>query len=165
MTARLVSVALGVIVVAVGATACGGSESSAVSEESAAAVEEIDAACDKWKIELDERGDFPVDDFDPENPPPGDLPAVGDYFDAGVEPFEEATATIDDLVVPSEIEAQVDALVEALQAELASIKTQTAAAQAGDVEAFKATLGTAGSTQEDVAAAADELGATSCSFS
>jgi hypothetical protein len=105
-----------------------------------------------------------VDNFDPENPSPDDLPAVGDYFAAGIEANEEAIATIDGLVVPSEIEPQVDALVEALQAELAGLKTQTAAAQAGDVEAFKATLEPAASGQENVEAAADELGATSCSF-
>jgi hypothetical protein len=164
MTARLVSAVLGTIVLAIGATACGGDESSSLSDESAAAVEEINAACDKWKLELDERGDFPVDDFDPENPSPDDLPAVGDYFDAGIEANEEAIATIDQLVVPSEIEADVDALVEALQTALANTKTQITAAQAGDVEAFKATLATAGSTQEDVKGVADELGATSCSF-
>jgi hypothetical protein len=152
----LVSVCL-----AIGAGACGDDESS---DDTAATVEQVEEICTGWKATLDERGDFPVDDFDPENPSPDDLPAVGEYFASGEPAAEEAIAELRALSPPAEIEADVDALASALEQQLEGAKTQASAAQAGDVAAFTATLDGVGASQEAVKEAADQLGTPSCSF-
>jgi hypothetical protein len=156
LTLSLVSVCL-----AIGAGACGDDEPS---DDTAATVEQVEEICTDWKATLDERGDFPVDDFDPENPSPDDLPAVGEYFASGEPAAEEAIAELRALSPPAEIEADVDALVSALDQQLEGAKTQASAAQAGDVAAFTATLDGVGASQEAVKEAADQLGTPSCSF-
>ena len=161
---RLIAAALCASLVAFGATACGGDDSSELDTDSTAAVAQINSTCDDWRAALDARGDFPVDDFDPDNPSPEDLPAVGDYFASGFDANEKAISAIGNLSVPSEIQEQVDALVDALENELESAREQASAAKASDVEAFKATLETAAASQEAVEDAADELGGSSCAF-
>jgi len=65
---------------------------------------------------------------------------------------------------PTEIE-WLSRYESALEAERESAKEQTSAALAGDVEAFVATLDDAGTAQEVVKDAADELGGVeSCAF-
>lgn len=63
-------------------SACGGSNESA--DTSDAVTAEIEAICAERALSFADRGDFPVADFDPEHPDPADLPAVGDYFAAGL---------------------------------------------------------------------------------
>jgi hypothetical protein len=127
-------------------------------------IEQIDGICAEWKDALDERGDFPVDDLDPESPSPDDLPAVGEYFASGESAAEEAIAELRQLSPPGDVEAEVDALVTALEQQLESAKVQTAAARASDVAAFTSTLPSASSSQEAVQEAADDLGAEGCAF-
>ena len=149
----------------VGASACGGDDSDESTDASAAVVEQIEGICTAWKETLDERGDFPVDDFDPENPSPTELRAVGAYFASGHPATDEMIAELRELSPPAEFGDQVESLVSALEAELESAQEQTRAAQAGDVEAFVATLDDAASSQEVVEDAADELsGGESCAF-
>ncbi|MEX0783224.1 MAG: hypothetical protein WD557_11280 [Dehalococcoidia bacterium] len=145
---------------ALGATACGDSEP----DESERAIEAIDEICDDWRLKLDERGGFPLDDFDPENPSPEELRTVGDYFGSGELAAEEALTALRELSPPIEIEADVNALISALEFQGEAARMQAHAARAGDVEGFKATLVDAGDTKATVKTAADDLGATKCAF-
>ena len=147
---------------AVAVSACGGGDDS--SDAAAATVDQVEGICADWKATVDERGDFPVDDFDPENPSPDDLPAVGAYFASGESAAEQAIAELRALSPPAEVQADVDALVSALEQQLENAKTQASAAQAGDVAAFTATLDEASAAIEAVEEAADEVGTPSCSF-
>ena len=149
----------------VGASACGGDDSDGSTDASAGVIEQIEGICAVWKDTLDERGDFPVADFDPENPSPTDLQAVGAYFASGHPATEAMIAELRELSPPADIENEVESLVSALEAELESAQKQTRAAQAGDVEAFVATLDDAASSQEVVEETADELsGGEGCAF-
>lgn len=143
--------------------ACGGDESTDLSADSAAAVGQINALCDEWNATVEARGDFPLVEFDAERPSPDDLPVVGNYFAAGHPARDEMIAAIGALSVPSEIQVRFDALVEALARGQTNAKEQSAAAQAGDVDGFTATLDEADASQQAIDAAADDLGASSCS--
>ena len=148
---------------ALGVSACGGSDSGDTSDEAAAAVEQVDEMCADWREATDEaRGEFPVEDFDPDSPSPQDLRAVGIYYAAGHALADELVADLAELDVPAEIQAELDALVAAFEQVVANSKAQASAAQAGDVAGFTATLDDASSSQEALQDAADELGATSC---
>jgi len=166
MRTRILSVTAGAVFLALGAIACGGgNDSDGSSDASAAIIERIQGICSDWKTTFDERGGFPVEGFDPENPSPEELRAVGDYFASGQPAHEKAVADLRELSPPADIETKVESLVSALEAELASAKVQTRAAQAGEVEAFVATLDDAASAQKVVEKAADELGGgESCAF-
>ena len=164
MRVRALSVAVASLCLALGASACGGDDSSDSSDASAAVVAQIDAICADWKDTLDERGDFPVKDFDPESPAPEDLPAVGNYFASGEAAADGAIAEIRGLSPPADIAAEVDALVAALERQLKSAKAQAVAARASDVAAFTATLQDASSSQVAVQQAADDLGTEGCAF-
>ena len=74
MRVRALSVAVATLCLALGASACGGDDSADSSDASAAVIAQIDEICADWKSALDERGAFPVEDFDPESPSPEDLP-------------------------------------------------------------------------------------------
>ncbi|MGH3079126.1 MAG: hypothetical protein ACRDPZ_13225 [Gaiellaceae bacterium] len=164
MRRRALSFTVAVVCLALGASACGGDDSDESSDASSAVIEQIDGICTDWKQALDARGDFPVEGFDPENPSQQDLPAVGDYFASGHAAAEEAIANLRQLSPPADIDAEVEALISALDQGLASAKAQASAAQAGDVAAFTATLSDVASLQEAVEDAADELGVDSCAF-
>ncbi len=69
------------ILLAIAASACGGNDSDESGHGSAAAIDPVQESCTDLREAIDERGDFPVDDFDPEDPAPQDLP-VGEYFAA-----------------------------------------------------------------------------------
>jgi hypothetical protein len=148
---------------AIAAPACGGNDNE-LSDDSVAAIGRIEAICDDWRLGLEERGKFPVEDFDPEDPDPRDLRTVGNYFASGQSTSNEGIAALRELAVPAEIQSKVDALVAAMEREFDVQKTQHAAAQAGDVAAFKATLKDAASTNRVVKRAADDLGAKNCSL-
>ncbi len=148
---------------ALAAGACGGAEDEPeLSAESAAAVEQIEAFCDEWNASLDERGEFPLTEFDAENPSVDELPTVGDYFAAGQPARDEMIASIAAVSVPSEIQAEKDTLVEALERGQANARKQAAAAQAADVDGFTATLDEADASQQAIDEAAEALGASSC---
>ena len=145
--------------VALGLGGCGGdSEPSA----SADVVAQVEAVCAALQDELDARGDFPVDGFDPENPSPEALPVVGAYFASATAATEEALQSLRDLDAPAEIQPEFDAFTAAMAAQLASAKQQVAAAKKSDVAGFTATLATASQTIENFDQAADKLGAESC---
>jgi hypothetical protein len=144
------------------AGACGGDGGPELSEESAAAVDLINAACAHWNSTIETRGEFPVPNFDAENPRVDELPLVGDYFAAGHPARDEMIAAIATLDVPGEIEPRFDALVAALTTAQENAKKQAAAAQAGDADAFVATLDDADASQQAIEDAADELGADEC---
>ena len=74
MRVRALSVTVVVLCLAIGASACGDDDSGGSTDASAAVIAQIDEICADWKDALDERGDFPVEDFDPESPAPEDLP-------------------------------------------------------------------------------------------
>jgi hypothetical protein len=153
-----------VVCLALGATACGGDDSDEWSDASSAVIEQVDRICTDWKQALDARGEFPVEGFDPEKPSQQDLPAVGDYFASGHAAAEEAIANLRQLSPPADVDAEVEALISALDQRLAGAKAQSSAAQAGDIAAFTATLSGVASVQEAVEDAADELGVDSCAF-
>lgn len=147
--------------VALGVGACGSSDESADSGAEAlrAQVEEI---CAEWGLSFADRGEFPVDDFDPENPDPADLPAVGEYFAAGLEEQPQAIAALRDLSATGEQREQLDALIEAWEAEYSGVKAQVDAALAADVEGFVATLDDAAASNDAVNGAANALGVPDC---
>ena len=162
MRTRFLTLTLMGFCLAIGASACGGDDEP--SEATAATVEQVNGICADWKATLDERGGFPVEHFDPENPSPDLLPAVGEYFASGEPAAEEAIAELGALLPPAEVEADVDALVSALEQQLENAKTQASAAKTRDVAGFTATLDGASTSMEAVKEAADELGTPSCSF-
>ena len=163
MRVRLLTFPVAALCLLLGVSGCGGDDSDP-SEVSAAAVEQIDAICDEWRETLDAREAFPVEDFDTENRAAEDLPRVGGYLASGQSAAEEALESIRTLPPSAEVQPEIDALVAALERELASLKAQTSFAQAGDVEQFVASLDEAVASQGAVEAASEELGGTSCAF-
>ena len=163
MRVRLLALAVAAVCLLLGVSACGGGDSDS-SDASAAVAEQIDAICDDWREALDAREEFPVEDFDTENPAAVDLPPVGDYLASGQSAAEDALESIRNLSASADVQAEVDALVSALERELESLKAQTGFAQAGDVEQFVASLDEAVASQGTVEAASEEIGATSCAF-
>ena len=148
-----------IVCVALWLGGCGGdSEPSA----SADVVAQVEGVCAALQDELDARGDFPVDGFDPENPSREALPVVGAYFAAATAATEKALQALRDLDAPAEIQPKLDAFTAAMAAQLASAQEQVAAAKQSDVAGFTATLATASETIENFDQAADELGAESC---
>jgi hypothetical protein len=164
MRSHALTLSLVALLLTFGASACGGDASNEPGDASAAVVEQIDETCTSWRETLDEQGEFPVEDFDPENPSPEDLPTVGDYFAAGHPAAESALAELRELSPPADLDAEVAALISALEQALEGSKAQAAAAQAGDAAAFTATLDDAAASHEAVQEASDELGAESCAF-
>jgi hypothetical protein len=140
----------------------GGDETPELTGASAAAVEQINAACERWNAVADARGEFPLPDFDAENPSAEDLPIVANYFAATHPARDEMIATISQLVVPPTIQAEFDDLVTALARGQISAREQVAAARVGDVDGFVATLDEADTSQQAIDDAADDLGATEC---
>ena len=164
MAARRVVVLVLVTALAVAAAGCGGGDSPTLSAESQAVVDEIENICNDASAKVDAaRGEFPIADFDPKNPNPADLPAVGNYFAVGHPIWDEALQEARGLTVPAEIQAQVDTLLTAVERELANAKAQAKAAQESDVAGFTATLEEASSSSDAVTEAADELGV-SCEY-
>lgn len=128
------------------------------------AAEEITAVCASWKAQLDARGPMPVAGFDPGNPDPAQLPSVGAYFGAGLPVADAAIAQIEALTVPQAEQADVAALVAAMQAERANAQRQVDAANAADVAGFVATLDLVDALGADVTSAAEALGVDNCGF-
>jgi hypothetical protein len=153
---------LAIACVAVGLGACGGDSGSSLDQASADVVARVEAVCAGLRDELDARGDFPVDDFDPENPSPDALPVVGKYFASANAATEKALQWLRDLDAPTEIQPKLDALTDTMVAQLAGAKEQVAAAQNSDVAGFTATLAAATETIEHVDDTADALGAERC---
>lgn len=138
---------------------CGGSDSTTLSPESKAVVTQIENICADTQAKIDSvRGDLPVKDFDPQNPDPADLPAVGNYFAAGHPITEDAIAQARALQVPDEISQEVDTLLTAAGREIDNAKKQAAAAKAADVPGFTATLEEAQVSSDALQAAAKALG-------
>ena len=163
MIARNLALASGIALLALTVSSCGGSDSSSsssLSAESEAAIEQIETICDDAASEAREaRGDFPVADFDPEHPDPAGLPAVGNYFSIGHAIWDKALVDARAVTVHAEIQPQVDALLSAVESDLALAKSQAAAAKASDVDGFVATLPKVDESAAVVDEAADELGA------
>ena len=163
MRVRRLAYPVAAVCLLLGVSACGGDDSDS-SDASAAVVEHIDAICDDWRETLDAREEFPVEDFDAENPAAEDLPPVGDYLATGQSAAEDALESIRNLAPSADVQAEMDALVSALERKLESLKAQTGSAQAGNVEQFVASLDEAVASQGAVQEASEELGATSCAF-
>ena len=117
MRVRLLAFPVAAVCLLFGVSACGGNDSDS-SDASAAVVEQIDAICDDWREALDAREEFPVEDFDTENPAAVDLPPVGDYLASGQSAAEDALESIRNLSAAAEVQAEVDALVSALERQL-----------------------------------------------
>jgi hypothetical protein len=131
MRSRLVmSATAGVL--AFGLGGCGGSDDSseATSPSVTAQVEEI---CAKRGLSTENGAEFPVQDFDPGSPRPADLPAVGEYFAAGLNEQPAAIAALEDLDATGDEGERVAALIRAFEAEYAGVKAQVEAALASDV--------------------------------
>lgn len=163
MRARLLTLIAGATCLVLVASACGGGGTEG-SGDASPLMGQIEDICDDWRATLDERGDFPVDGFDPENPLPADLRLVGDYFASGNPAADEAIAELRHLSPPSSLAAALETFVSALERRLERAKVQATAAQAGDVEAFTATLAGASSAGLEVRKRASDLGAPGCAF-
>ena len=102
MRVRLLAFPVAAVCLLLGVSACGGNDSDS-SDASAAVVEQIDAICDDWREALDAREEFPVEDFDTENPAAVDLPPVGDYLASGQSAAEDALESIRNLSAAAEV--------------------------------------------------------------
>jgi len=156
-----VKVSVAAVLLALGLSACGGSDETA-NQASAAVTAQIEEICADLNHSYADRGEFPLADFDPENPNAADLPAVGRYFAAGLEAQPRAIASLKGLTPTAEQREEVDALVEAWEAQYASAKTQVRAALASDAPSFVATLDAAAASNEAVSAATSALGVPDC---
>ena len=162
MTVRFLAV--GYASLALGLAGCGGSDSPSFSAESQSAIQRIQKICTDTSAKIDDvQGDFPVSGFDPKDPDPAYLPAVGNYFAVAHPYWDDALAQARDIEVPNEIAAKVDALLTAVANDLAVARSQTVAARASDVAAFKATLPKVDASQAAVKEAGEELGL-SCEY-
>jgi hypothetical protein len=123
---------------------------------------QIRETCDARASSFAGRGEFPVNNFDLENPEPADLPAVGDYFAAGLTEQQQAIAELKALTATGAQREHLDALIDAWEAEYAGAQAQIKAARAADVEGFVATLDDAAATNAAVADATDALGVPDC---
>ena len=149
-------------IVALGASACGGSDDSADSDSEAVGARVAEICAERVQA-LAARGEFPVEDFDPENPDPADLPAVGEYFAQGLERTEpEALVALRGISATGEQRMQLDALIAAWETEYANARTQVDAALASDVDGFVATLEDASDSKEKTTDAASALGVSDC---
>jgi hypothetical protein len=161
VTIRLLVVGFASLTLGLVASGCGGSEAPSFSAESQSAIQKIQEICTDTSAKVDDvQGEFPVGGFDPNDPNPADLPAVGDYFAIAHPYWDEALAQAQQIQVPDEIEPKVDALFAAVAKDLAIAKSQTVAARASDVPAFKATLLKVDASRTAVKDASDELGIT-----
>jgi hypothetical protein len=88
---------------------------------------------------------------------------VGNYFSTGHAVWDETFEEARGLSVPSEIEAQVDALLDAVESDLALAKQRAQAAKDADVAGFTATFDDVEASRTVIDEAADELGV-SCDF-
>jgi hypothetical protein len=159
MTGRLVVAAVAATMLLLAAVSCGGSDDAA-EEAVRAQVEEV---CADRSSSFADRGEFPVEDFDPENPDPADLPAVGEYFAVGLEGSEpDALVALRGVSATGQQREQLDALIAAWEIEYANARTQVDAALASDVDGFVATLDAAAASKEDARTAASALGVTDC---
>jgi len=159
---KVLAMALLAACLALATSACGGENEDSADEAATLVADQLTAICDEWRAALDARGDFPVEDFDPESPSAEDLPSVGDYFGSGIPAQEEAIAAMQALDVPVEVQPQVDDLVSAVEQGLASVRKQVAAARAGDVDGFVATLEEASAAIEGTRDAANAVDAGNC---
>ncbi|HEX4747042.1 MAG TPA: hypothetical protein VFU99_09185 [Gaiellaceae bacterium] len=155
------SVTTAVVAAALSASACAGSDDSTDSA-SAAVTAQVQKICDERAASFANRGEFPVDDFDPENPDPADLPAVGDYFAAGLNDPGRAIAALTSLDASGEEGALVSRAIEAFEAEYAGARAQVDAALSADVEGFVATLDDATATKDALGEATSALGVPDC---
>lgn len=146
------------------AIACGDDDSPTQTDESAATIAQFEAICSEWQAQLAARGEFPVQDFDPENPTAEQLQVVGRWFESGQPAAAEAIASMRALSLPSEIVSESETLISALEVQLEGARTQSTAAVAGDIEAFKASLPEADIYLAAVKEAAEDLGAENCAF-
>jgi len=163
MRAPLLSLAASLTCLSLVASACGGSDSEPL-DETSIVIGQVEDICDDWRSTLDERGDFPVDEFDAENPLPEDLRLVGDYFVSGEPAADEAIAALRHLSPPYSLAAALETFVSALESRLESAKLQARAAQAGDVSAFTATLPEASTAGVEGERTAQDLGTPDCAF-
>jgi hypothetical protein len=161
MRSTLVKLSVTAAVVAAGLSACGGSDDAADSTSDAVTAQ-VQKICDERAASFADRGDFPVADFDPESPSAADLPAVGDYFAAGLDGQSEAVAQLKSLDAGGEEGELVNAAIEALEAEYLNAKAQVDAALSSDVDGFVATLDDAIETKAALGAAMSALGVPDC---
>jgi hypothetical protein len=123
----------------------------------------VNQTCRDWHDQLDSRGDFPVKDFDPENPKADQLPLVGDYFATAQPAAEDGLSRLRQLSPPADLQTKVAALIAALQAQSENANAQIQAAHAKDVGGFQATLGPSRSLHDAVEKAENTLGSSECS--
>jgi hypothetical protein len=88
---------------------------------------------------------------------------VGDYFSTVHPIWDDAFEEARGLTVSSEIATQVNALLDAVESDLALAKQQAQAAKEADVAGFAATLDDVNASRTGVDEAADELGV-SCDY-
>jgi outer membrane murein-binding lipoprotein Lpp len=167
-------VLVAVLVLGVGFAAAGCGSSSKASDTtttsttarltSAELSSRVSSICAAWKTELFARPKLDVVGFDPMNPDPALLPAVGAHFAPSAELAQRTVDQLQALEVAPGNRDDLDALVAALEAEVANIRTQVQAAKDRDVEGFKATADKASTLRDDVKQAAGAFGADGCAF-
>ena len=168
---RSISIVVFVIAgLALGVVGCGSDGSSKAAPTTSPATSTVppDAAvriraiCAGWKKALDARPSFPVQNFEPMNPDPALLPDVGRYFAPAAELQVRTIAKLRALMCRRQ-QDKVDALIAALETEVANTRTQVRAAMQLKIEEFKATVVKADAMRTDVKKGA-ALDAGGCAF-
>jgi hypothetical protein len=164
VTARR-TIAVLIIAVAGVAGGCGSGDGEATSPAATvpnSITDEVNAACRAQLAAYDERPNFPVEGFDPENPDPAKLPEVGAYFEGNNFVYEEFLARLEAIDPPPEQREALAAYVDASREDFRIVQEQQAAAAAKDVDGFVATLDDVIAQAEVLNDAARALGADDC---
>jgi hypothetical protein len=154
-----------IIAVAGVAGGCGSGDGEATSPAATvpnSITDEVNAACRAQLTAYDERPNFPVEGFDPENPDPAQLPDVAAYFEANNFVYEEFLARLEAIDPPPEQREALAAYVDASREDFRIAREQQAAAVAKDVDGFVATLDDVIAQSEKLNDAARALGADDC---
>ncbi len=138
---RRALLALMAVVMSGAATACNGSpasESGSSTSSHAAFVTRVDAVCQR-AVDAHAGHSFPLPNFDPQQPNPGQLPAVGRYF-ARYGGLDTVSRELHALKPPSADARSWQALLHLVDQMTANAAKQISAAKAEDVPTFVRTV-------------------------
>jgi hypothetical protein len=122
-----------------------------------------DGLCQTYNAAVEAAGPLPIDNFDPSDPDPEQLPAVANHFQPVLQAGDTLVAGLRAVQGGTDGDRrQLEALATALETENANAKTQAAAALQRDATGFVATLARTDELRAVRVEAANTLGATSC---
>jgi hypothetical protein len=148
--------------------ACGDSDSSSSSGGSGSVEQtpygkELAKLCREASKSLSSGPPFPDPNFNALQPDASQLPAIGRFFENGSLPvFEKIEAKAQKLQPSAGEKQHLEAFVRQLDARVANLKQQIAAAKASDVSGFVATVKAADASTQKLQTAEAQLGVSDC---